>query len=236
MARSLTVFSFGKQLNLQSDLTCWSLLCFCSRCPGEFFSLRGPGYSRSCTGSSSFCGRYKLDVLPAFCHYIKDTVSVHDRKLCVPHTHMHTSGHFTSTTKVSFHNLSFVASLASGLSQYGVVSHLFTLLASPHLNPDDMLSVLLMLGHCTEASGKTARSSAACVCVFPLHVLITFFTVLLLHVVFYKCVFLPASSGAPVPFGAVWRPAPYHNPTHRRYQWGGPEGCYLHIADLQTGQ
>ncbi|XP_056272796.1 telomere repeats-binding bouquet formation protein 1 isoform X2 [Pseudoliparis swirei] len=44
------------------------------------------------------------------------------------------------------------SSLASGLSQYGVVSHLFTLLASPHLNPDDMLSVLLMLGHCTEAS------------------------------------------------------------------------------------
>uniref|UniRef100_A0A8C4HS81 Telomere repeats-binding bouquet formation protein 1 n=1 Tax=Dicentrarchus labrax TaxID=13489 RepID=A0A8C4HS81_DICLA len=47
--------------------------------------------------------------------------------------------------------------LASGLAQYGVVFHLFFLLASPHLEPEDRLSVLLTLGHCTEASGKTAQ-------------------------------------------------------------------------------
>uniref|UniRef100_A0A3Q1ASF4 Telomere repeat binding bouquet formation protein 1 n=1 Tax=Amphiprion ocellaris TaxID=80972 RepID=A0A3Q1ASF4_AMPOC len=41
------------------------------------------------------------------------------------------------------------------LAQYGVVSHLFCLLASPHLDPEDRLSVLLTLGHCTEASGET---------------------------------------------------------------------------------
>ncbi|TNN34153.1 Telomere repeats-binding bouquet formation protein 1 [Liparis tanakae] len=54
------------------------------------------------------------------------------------------------------------SSLASGLSQYGLVSHLFTLLASPHLNPDDMLSVLLMLGHCTEASEEHQSHLVQC--------------------------------------------------------------------------
>uniref|UniRef100_A0A8C9XX05 Telomere repeats-binding bouquet formation protein 1 n=1 Tax=Sander lucioperca TaxID=283035 RepID=A0A8C9XX05_SANLU len=49
------------------------------------------------------------------------------------------------------------SSLASGLAQYGVVSHLFFLLTSPHLHPEDRLSVLLTLGHCTESSGKTAQ-------------------------------------------------------------------------------
>ncbi|XP_042267353.1 telomere repeats-binding bouquet formation protein 1 isoform X1 [Thunnus maccoyii] len=42
--------------------------------------------------------------------------------------------------------------LASGLAQYGVVSHLLSLLASPNLDPKDRPSVLLTLGHCTEAS------------------------------------------------------------------------------------
>uniref|UniRef100_A0A8C2WW53 Telomere repeats-binding bouquet formation protein 1 n=1 Tax=Cyclopterus lumpus TaxID=8103 RepID=A0A8C2WW53_CYCLU len=49
------------------------------------------------------------------------------------------------TENLYFNNLFF----------YGVVSHLFTLLVSPHLDPEDRLSVLLTLGHCTEASGKT---------------------------------------------------------------------------------
>ncbi|XP_033997011.1 telomere repeats-binding bouquet formation protein 1 isoform X1 [Trematomus bernacchii] len=44
------------------------------------------------------------------------------------------------------------SSLASGLAQYGVVSHLFSLLASPHLDHEERLSVLLTMGHCTEAS------------------------------------------------------------------------------------
>uniref|UniRef100_A0A3P8R9J6 Telomere repeat binding bouquet formation protein 1 n=1 Tax=Astatotilapia calliptera TaxID=8154 RepID=A0A3P8R9J6_ASTCA len=48
------------------------------------------------------------------------------------------------------------SSLASGLAQYGVVLHLFSLLASPHLDPEDRLPILLSLGYCTEASGATA--------------------------------------------------------------------------------
>eukprot|EP00064_Thunnus_orientalis_P002086 superscaffoldBa00000144_g2093 len=40
----------------------------------------------------------------------------------------------------------------NGLAQYGVVSHLLSLLASPNLDPKDRPSVLLTLGHCTEAS------------------------------------------------------------------------------------
>ncbi|XP_026031936.1 telomere repeats-binding bouquet formation protein 1 isoform X9 [Astatotilapia calliptera] len=46
------------------------------------------------------------------------------------------------------------SSLASGLAQYGVVLHLFSLLASPHLDPEDRLPILLSLGYCTEASEK----------------------------------------------------------------------------------
>ncbi|KAM6925945.1 telomere repeats-binding bouquet formation protein 1 [Lycodopsis pacificus] len=54
------------------------------------------------------------------------------------------------------------SSLASGLSQYGVVSHLFSLLASPHLDPEDRLSVLLTLGHCTEASEEHQSQLVQC--------------------------------------------------------------------------
>ncbi|KAK2917934.1 telomere repeats-binding bouquet formation protein 1 [Channa argus] len=42
--------------------------------------------------------------------------------------------------------------LASGLAQYGIVSHLISLLGSPNLDPEDRLSVLLSLVHCTEAT------------------------------------------------------------------------------------
>ncbi|XP_026221778.1 telomere repeats-binding bouquet formation protein 1 isoform X2 [Anabas testudineus] len=42
--------------------------------------------------------------------------------------------------------------LASGLSQYGIVPHLISLLASPNLDPEYRLSVLLTLGHCTVAT------------------------------------------------------------------------------------
>lgn len=59
--------------------------------------------------------------------------------------------------KNHIYNLFFVVVLASGLAQYAVVSHLFSLLASPHLDPEDRLSVLLTVGHCTEASGETTR-------------------------------------------------------------------------------
>ncbi|KAM3609645.1 uncharacterized protein V6R79_018117 [Siganus canaliculatus] len=52
--------------------------------------------------------------------------------------------------------------LASGLSQYGVVSNLFSLLASPHLDPEDKVSVLLTMGHCTEASEEHQSQLVQC--------------------------------------------------------------------------
>ncbi|XP_042352036.1 telomere repeats-binding bouquet formation protein 1 [Plectropomus leopardus] len=52
--------------------------------------------------------------------------------------------------------------LASGLAQYGVVSHLFSLLVSPHLDPEDRLSVLVALGHCTEASEEHQSQLVQC--------------------------------------------------------------------------
>ncbi|KAF1386619.1 hypothetical protein PFLUV_G00096740 [Perca fluviatilis] len=54
------------------------------------------------------------------------------------------------------------SSLASGLAQYGVVSHLFFLLTSPHLHPEDRLSVLLTLGHCTESSEEHQSQLVQC--------------------------------------------------------------------------
>ncbi|XP_070686639.1 telomere repeats-binding bouquet formation protein 1 [Pempheris klunzingeri] len=54
------------------------------------------------------------------------------------------------------------SSLASGLVQYGVVSHLFSLLASPHLDHEDTLSVLLTLGHCTEVSEEHQSQLVQC--------------------------------------------------------------------------
>ncbi|XP_029952455.1 telomere repeats-binding bouquet formation protein 1 [Salarias fasciatus] len=42
--------------------------------------------------------------------------------------------------------------LASCVAQYGVVSQLLSLLESPHLDPEDRLSVLLSLGSCTAVS------------------------------------------------------------------------------------
>nr|XP_040017857.1 telomere repeats-binding bouquet formation protein 1-like isoform X2 [Gasterosteus aculeatus aculeatus] len=53
-------------------------------------------------------------------------------------------------------------SLASGLSRYGVVPHLFSLLDSPHLEPEDRLSVLLTLGRCTEASEEHQSQLLRC--------------------------------------------------------------------------
>ncbi|XP_054633270.1 telomere repeats-binding bouquet formation protein 1 [Dunckerocampus dactyliophorus] len=44
------------------------------------------------------------------------------------------------------------STLVSGLARYGVVCHLFPLLAIPNLDCEDRLTVLVMLGHCTEAS------------------------------------------------------------------------------------
>uniref|UniRef100_A0A3Q1I1C9 Telomere repeat binding bouquet formation protein 1 n=1 Tax=Acanthochromis polyacanthus TaxID=80966 RepID=A0A3Q1I1C9_9TELE len=54
------------------------------------------------------------------------------------------------------------STLASGLAQYGIVSHLFCLLTSPHLDPEDRLSVLLTLGHCTEASEEHQSQLVQC--------------------------------------------------------------------------
>lgn len=54
------------------------------------------------------------------------------------------------------------ASLASSLAQYGVVFHLFSLLASPHIDPEDRLSVLLTLGNCTEASEEHQSQLVQC--------------------------------------------------------------------------
>ncbi|XP_008310145.1 telomere repeats-binding bouquet formation protein 1 [Cynoglossus semilaevis] len=44
------------------------------------------------------------------------------------------------------------SALASDLAQYDIVSKLLLLLASPNLNPEDTLSVLLTLSYCTESS------------------------------------------------------------------------------------
>ncbi|KAM7414430.1 hypothetical protein PAMA_019313 [Pampus argenteus] len=54
------------------------------------------------------------------------------------------------------------STLASGLAQYGVVSHLLSLLASPNLDPEDRPSVLLTLGHCTEASDEHQSQLVQC--------------------------------------------------------------------------
>ncbi|KAM7003482.1 telomere repeats-binding bouquet formation protein 1 [Tautogolabrus adspersus] len=54
------------------------------------------------------------------------------------------------------------SSLASGLAQYGVVSQLFILLASPHLDPEEMLSVLLTMAHCTAASEEHQSQLVQC--------------------------------------------------------------------------
>ncbi|XP_034031389.1 telomere repeats-binding bouquet formation protein 1 [Thalassophryne amazonica] len=52
--------------------------------------------------------------------------------------------------------------LASSLAQYGVVSQLFSLLASPNLDSEDRISVLLTLGHCTEASEEHQSQLLQC--------------------------------------------------------------------------
>ncbi|XP_040895209.1 telomere repeats-binding bouquet formation protein 1 isoform X2 [Toxotes jaculatrix] len=54
------------------------------------------------------------------------------------------------------------SALASGLAQYGIVSHLISLLASPNLDPGDRLPVLLTLGHCTEASKEHQSQLVQC--------------------------------------------------------------------------
>lgn len=97
---------------------------------------------------------------------ISKTLSACITDNCAYHSHAHKDTPFTvhlnnHSISVSIPDLFFVAALASGLAQYGMVSHLFSLLASPHLDPEDRLSVLITLCHCTEASGKTVlfRSS-----------------------------------------------------------------------------
>lgn len=72
------------------------------------------------------------------------------------HRNIHINCFHKQLICLSIHNLFFAAPLASGLAQYDVVSHLFSLLASPNLDPKDRPSVLLTIGHCTEASRKTA--------------------------------------------------------------------------------
>ncbi|XP_036068337.1 telomere repeats-binding bouquet formation protein 1 isoform X3 [Oryzias melastigma] len=52
--------------------------------------------------------------------------------------------------------------LASGLSQYGLVFHLFSLLSSSKLEPEDRLSVLLNIGQCTAASDEHQSQLVQC--------------------------------------------------------------------------
>ncbi|XP_034542561.1 telomere repeats-binding bouquet formation protein 1 isoform X2 [Notolabrus celidotus] len=54
------------------------------------------------------------------------------------------------------------SSLAGGLAQYGLISQLFFLLASPHLDPEERLPVLLTLGHCTVASEEHQSQLVQC--------------------------------------------------------------------------
>ncbi|PWA14210.1 hypothetical protein CCH79_00012305 [Gambusia affinis] len=63
--------------------------------------------------------------------------------------------------------------LAAGLAQYGIVYHLFFLLTSSHLDPDDRLSVLLTIGECTEASEEHQSQLVDC---GGLPIMITFLT------------------------------------------------------------
>lgn len=141
----------------------------------------------------------------------------------------------------SFYNLFYLAILASGLAQYGVVSHLFSLLASPHMSCEDRLTVLLTLGHCTEASGKTCillleiekilclyQMCSARVSVFHFKHLIAAHTATVfprlrmeLLLSLSKSVFSPACRKTPVPAGTVWRPAAYHSFIHRGHKRGG---------------
>ncbi|KAM4734926.1 telomere repeats-binding bouquet formation protein 1 isoform 4-T4 [Anableps anableps] len=65
------------------------------------------------------------------------------------------------------------STLASGLAQYGLVYHLFFLLTSSHLDPDDRLSVLLTIGECTEASEEHQSQLVDC---GGLPLMITFLT------------------------------------------------------------
>ncbi|XP_030587600.1 telomere repeats-binding bouquet formation protein 1 isoform X3 [Archocentrus centrarchus] len=54
------------------------------------------------------------------------------------------------------------SALASGLTQYGMVSRLFSLLGSQYLGPEDRLPVLLCLGCCTEASEEHQSQLVQC--------------------------------------------------------------------------
>ncbi|CAG5958123.1 unnamed protein product, partial [Menidia menidia] len=54
------------------------------------------------------------------------------------------------------------SSVAAGLAQYGLVSHLFSLLTSSYLDPDDRLSVLLTIGQCTQASAEHQSQLVEC--------------------------------------------------------------------------
>ncbi|XP_015237371.1 PREDICTED: telomere repeats-binding bouquet formation protein 1 isoform X1 [Cyprinodon variegatus] len=54
------------------------------------------------------------------------------------------------------------STLASGLAQYDLVNHLFFLLASTHLDPEDRLSVLLTIGECTGASVEHQSQLVGC--------------------------------------------------------------------------
>ncbi|XP_055078651.1 telomere repeats-binding bouquet formation protein 1 isoform X2 [Periophthalmus magnuspinnatus] len=57
-----------------------------------------------------------------------------------------------STSKTLSACISDNTSLASDLAKYGLVFHLFSLLINPKLESEERLSVLLTVGHCTEAS------------------------------------------------------------------------------------
>ena len=78
--------------------------------------------------------------------------------MCIAPAHSNISNDTTQIVSFSIDNLLSSAALASGLAQYGIVSHLLSLLGSPNLEIEDRLSVLLTLGHCTEASGETPSS------------------------------------------------------------------------------
>ncbi|XP_040927161.1 telomere repeats-binding bouquet formation protein 1 isoform X10 [Betta splendens] len=63
--------------------------------------------------------------------------------------------------------------LASGLAQYGLVAHLISLLSSPNFDPDDRLSILLTLSHCTVATDEHQSQLVQC---GGLPLIITFLT------------------------------------------------------------
>ncbi|XP_049430670.1 telomere repeats-binding bouquet formation protein 1 isoform X2 [Epinephelus fuscoguttatus] len=114
----------------------------------------------SAAGTSFLSCQLSVTISKTLSACITENCEYHSQK----HIYIYVNGSLRQikSVSVSINSLFFLASLASGLAQYGVVSHLFSLLVSPHLDPEDRLSVLLTLGHCTETSEEHQSQLVQC--------------------------------------------------------------------------